>query len=70
MPKNQSYHKRDHDSTDLVTNVKDGWMKVLADAEHGLAEAQTRVRRLKRAIRTLRTKIKAGEPWPGTSTQT
>jgi hypothetical protein len=51
-------------STTQHTNVEVGWNRILADAEAGLAEAQSRVRYLKRAIRTLREKIDTNTPYP------
>lgn len=56
-------NETDMSSSD-VTNVKDGWGRVLVDAEDGLRQAQERVRLLKRAIVTIRTKVAAGEPFP------
>ncbi len=41
-----------------------GWECILRDAESALASATSRVRRIKRAIRTIKRKIAAGESLP------
>lgn len=50
-----------------TTNVE-GWSNALVDAESLLHRAQAKVEHLKETIRTIKRKIKDGEPWPGAVT--
>jgi hypothetical protein len=64
MPTTKTITNDDAASRQKITNVNNGWGRVLADAEIALGEAQSRARSLKRAIRTNRSKVSAGEAFP------
>jgi hypothetical protein len=42
-----------------------GWPSALDKARQQMAEAQQRVKHLRRSILIIEEKIEAGEPWPG-----
>ncbi len=57
-------------STDLLEKVLGlfpGWEAAIADAESQALQCEERAARLRAVADVLRTKKKAGEPWPGKS---
>ena len=45
-------------------SVQTGWPRIIAEAEAALVRTKARERELKRAIKTMRLKIQAGEEFP------
>lgn len=46
------------------------WNQAITDAKAMLEEAETQVRRLRSALRTLKESKEAGESWPGSESNT
>jgi hypothetical protein len=65
MSKSKSISIFRHD----VKNVNP-WDLAVVDAEKAIADAVSKIKQLKRAIRAFKTMRDDGEPWPGTSEAT
>lgn len=50
---------------DKNTDKNIGWSGALADVEREIIKSQRRLYLLKRSAKIMRTKIEAGETWPG-----
>jgi hypothetical protein len=52
-------------SKDKIIDKVYGWERALSDVQQEIARAEMRARQLRNSAKIIRSKIEAGEPWPG-----